>query len=285
MPSAISPASASTRYFRPLEPAHRLAYGIGVTTWEWRLGIRSWIFPAFLAGIMRATAWLAPGSAGYLTAILVVLSLASLATVWFAYVWARRVSSQEAAILAACACAVSLSLVYMGSKALNEVVATDLLLPGLYLGAFPGARHERTRLFFAAILCGLVASLRMQLIPAVVFAALYFCFPYSRRRLPVVAAGFALPIFVFGVVDWITWSYPWQSFIRYFIVNVIQGRSLAFGVPPWYSHFEALPIVLGPAILFLWHGARRTPFLAILVLIIFGSHDVFAHRNSDSSTP
>ena len=44
--------------FQTLEPAHRLAYGYGIITWEWRMGIRSWVFPAFLAGVMRATAWM-----------------------------------------------------------------------------------------------------------------------------------------------------------------------------------------------------------------------------------
>ena len=37
------------------EPAHHLAYGYAVIAWEWREGARSWVFPAFLAGVMRAT--------------------------------------------------------------------------------------------------------------------------------------------------------------------------------------------------------------------------------------
>ena len=265
--------------FQTLEPAHRLAYGIGVTTWEWRLGVRSWIFPAFLAGIMRSTAWLAHGSAGYLMAIIVILSLASLSTVWFAYAWTRRVSSKEAAVLAACACAVSLLLVYMGSKALNEVVATDVLLPGLYLGVFPGTRHERIRLFYAGVLCGLAVSLRMQLIPAVAFALLYFCYRHGgRRHIPALAAGFALPVLTFGMVDWITWSYPWQSVFLYYTANIVQGRAAHFGVPHWYWYIEALPILIGPVLLFVWQGARRSPFLALVSLIVFVSHTLVAHK-------
>src|SRR6516164_9745462 len=41
--------------YNTLEPAHRLAYGYGIVDWEWRRGARSWVFPAFLAGVMRAT--------------------------------------------------------------------------------------------------------------------------------------------------------------------------------------------------------------------------------------
>src|SRR5271157_272291 len=40
------------------EPAHRLAYGYGVVAWEWRQGARSWVFPAFLAAVMRSTEWI-----------------------------------------------------------------------------------------------------------------------------------------------------------------------------------------------------------------------------------
>ena len=45
------------------EPAHHLAYGYSVVAWEWRQGARSWVFPAFLAGVMRTTDWMGSGSA------------------------------------------------------------------------------------------------------------------------------------------------------------------------------------------------------------------------------
>src|SRR5512143_2896486 len=39
--------------FQTLEPAHRLATGWGIVTWEWRVGIRSWLLPSILAGLMN----------------------------------------------------------------------------------------------------------------------------------------------------------------------------------------------------------------------------------------
>ena len=77
-----------------LEPAHHLAYGYGIVTWEFRRGIRSWVFPAFLAGVMRATDWMGPGSIGYIRAITIVLSLLSLTTVWFGYAWGKRAGGE-----------------------------------------------------------------------------------------------------------------------------------------------------------------------------------------------
>lgn len=264
--------------FQSLEPAHRLAFGYGVITWEWRLGLRSWVIPTFLAGVMRSTAWMAPGSAGYLAAVTVVLSLLSLTTVWFAYAWVRRVIGKEAALLAALACSVSLLLVYMAPKALSEVIAGHLLPPALYFGAFPADRHPQTRLFFTGVLLGLVAAIRIQFIPAVAFAALYFCYRHGRRRILAIAAGMALPIVAFGMVDWITWSYPFQSFLNNYYVQIVQHVAARFGIPPWYWYFEALAVLLGPALLFAFQGARRSPFLAAVALVIFASHTLVAHK-------
>ena len=33
--------------FQTLEAAHRLAFGNGIVSWEWRTGARNWLFPGF----------------------------------------------------------------------------------------------------------------------------------------------------------------------------------------------------------------------------------------------
>ena len=264
--------------FQTLEPAHRLAFGYGAISWEWRLGIRSWVFPTFLAGVLRATAWMGSASAGYLLGTAIVLSLISLVTVWFGYAWAKRASGSPAALIAALACSFCFGLVYFAPKALNEVVAAHVLLPGLYLGVYGERLGERKRLFVAGLLCALAACLRIQLLPALVFAIVYFCYPRWRERVPAVAAGAAVPVLVFGAADWFTWSYPWQSFIRYFEANVVQGPGKLFPVKPWYWYLLVLVVLLGPAVLLLFHGARRSPFLAIFCAIVVFSHCLIPHK-------
>lgn len=263
--------------FQTLEPAHRLAFGYGVISWEWRQGIRSWVFPSFLAAIMRTSAWLGSGSSGYLLATTIVLSLISLTAVWFGYAWAKRASGTPAAIVAAVACSFYFGLVYFAPKAMTEVVAAHVMLPGLYLGVYGATLGERKRLFLAALLCATAACLRIQLLPALLFALLYFCYPRWRQRLPAVVAGASIPLLVFGAVDWITWSYPWQSFIRYFTAN-LQGRGRLYPVQPWYWYALILVVLIGPAVLLLFHGARRSPFLAIFCAIIVVSHSLIAHK-------
>lgn len=266
--------------FQTTEPAHHLAFGPSVVTWEWRLGIRSWVFPSFLALVMRATSWMGPGSSGYLAGIAVVMTLISLTTVWFGFAWAEKTSGRTAAILAGFACATWWEFVYFGPKTFSEVVAAHVLLPGLYLGAWTEKSDWKKRLFLAGLCCGLAVSLRIQLAPAVGLAALYFCRNDWRKRIPVVAAGLLLPVLIFGLVDAFTWSHPFQSFYMYFYVNLIQGRSARFGVEAWYWYLPKLIRHLGPLLLFAVIGAKRSPFLGCMALTILVFHSLIGHKEA-----
>jgi GPI mannosyltransferase 3 len=264
--------------FQTQEPAHRLAYGYGVIYWEWRQGVRSWVFPAFLAGVMRATDWTGAGSSGYLRGIVVVLSAISLVAVWFGFAWAKRASGIEAAIIAAGACATWWELLYFAPRALTEVIAGHILLPGLYLGIYGEKLEERKRFFLAGLFCGLAMSLRIQLAPAVAFAALYFCRTNWRKRSPAVAAGLLLPVLAFGLVDAFTWSYPFQSFFLYFWVNVVKGRAAIYGTAPWSWYAYMLAKHFGPILILALMGVRRSPFLGWIAFFILAPLSIIGHK-------
>jgi phosphatidylinositol glycan class B len=274
--------------FQAQEPAHHLAYGCGVVAWEWRQGAHSWVFPAFLAGVMRSTDWMGSGSAGYQLGMVIVLSLISLTTVWFGFAWAKRASGTEAAIIAAGACAIWYELVYFAPKTLNEVVATHVLLPGLYLGMYGEGLGEKKRMFLAGILSGLAMSLRIQLAPAVGVAALYFCFSNWRKRMLPLAAGLLLPVVAFGLVDAATWSHPFQSFLVYFQVHArelsvpslpsVEAGEGVHNVTTWHWYLRMLFQHLGPAAFLVLVGIRRSPFLGWVALTHFVFHSFFTFK-------
>ncbi len=264
--------------FQSLEPAHRLAFGYGAVSWEWRDGIRSWVFPGFLAAVIRSTSWIAPGSRGYLFGVNLAMSLLSLSTVWFGWAWGKKACGTRAAALAAAGCALYFGLVGLAPKALSEAIATYLLLPGLYFGYFAEGETRRRHLLAAGFLCALAACLRIQLAPAVLFAVIFFCWPNWRRALPPVACGAMVPVLFFGLVDWLTWGHPWESFSANIRMNLVQGRSHLYGTAPWFTYLWVLPVVLVPSCFFWLRGARRSPFLAAFVVIFVVAHSMIAHK-------
>jgi len=263
--------------FQAQEPAHRLAYGNGVVTWEWRRGVRSWVYPAFLAEVMKATARMGPGSEGYEKGIVIVLSLLSLTTIWFGFAWAKQAGGWEAAVIAGGVCAIWYELIFFAPKTLSEVAATNALLPGLYLGMYGESLGDKKRLLLAGIFCGLAMSLRIQLAPAVAFAALYFCRPNWRKRILPVACGLLLPFLSFGLVDLLVWSRPFHSYLSYIHADLLEGGR-GFGVSPWYWYLEMLCQHLGPLTILVLLGIRRSPFLGWEALLILLTHNYFAHK-------
>jgi len=268
--------------FQTREPAHHLAYGNWVITWEYRQGARSWVFPAFLAATMRATAWLSEGSTGYLLGIATVLSALSLPMIWSGILWSYRASGCLAAVLTGCLCIFWYELIYYDPRALSEVVAGHLLFPGLYLGAFEGelSSQNKRRLLMAGLLCGLAGALRFQLAPAISLAIVYFCRRNWRDRLPVVLTGIGMPILVFGFVDALTWSYPFQSYVENFRYNIVENKAaLIHGVRSWHWYFDYLLLHLGPMLPLAALGAiRRVPFLGCVALAILIPHTLIQHK-------
>jgi hypothetical protein len=257
--------------FQTREPAHHLAFGYGIVSWEYRDGVRSWILPAVLAGVMKATAWSAPGSHGYLAGVAIFLSLLSLVAVWFAYAWGWRRGGSGAAIIAGFVAAVWYQLIYFAPRALSEVVASDVMLPGLYFATFaPQGRQGKKWLIAAgACLAGAVA-LRVQLAPAVLVAALIAFHRRSIQDWSKVALGAALPVAFAAVVDTITWAYPLQSVFRYLWANVIAGRGNFHSTNPWYWYFVALAVTVTPIIYFAirgWRGAGLLWAVAVATII------------------
>jgi len=168
--------------------------------------------------------------------------------------------------------------VYFAPKAFSEVMATNLLLPGLYLGMYGEELPEKRRLFLAGFFLGLAVSLRMQLAPAVAFAVLYFCHRNWRRRGTAIFAGLLLPVVAFGLVDAITWSYPFQSSLRYLWVTFAENKSALFGTEPWYWYLLQVAVRFLPLFLLALVGVRRSPFLGWVVLIILASHSLIPHK-------
>ena len=159
--------------FQTVEPAHRLIFGYGLMTWEFQLGMRSWLLPGAIAGLMQLGRVLGDGPEYYLAAIAIGLGIVAAAPVVCGFLWCRRWFGLAGGFAAAATIALAPELVYFGARALNEVVAAHLLVVALYLVEPGHPVGDRRRLFAAGLLLGLVSLLRLQLAPAAVLVALW----------------------------------------------------------------------------------------------------------------
>jgi GPI mannosyltransferase 3 len=266
--------------FQTQEASHRLAYGHGMITWEYRLGMRSWVLPAVISALMKGTAWLGPGSSGYVFGIACFFSLLSLTAVWFAFSWCRQYFGMQYALLAGFTTTIWYELINFGPRTLIEVIAGNLFLPAIYLGSLKQDQEpeNKWRLVLVGLLLGLTVCLRIQFGPMVLLAGLWIMSRNWKVRFLPVTFGISIVVMVFGIVDAITWSFPFYSYYAYFRENILHHRAAEFGVLPWYYFLISLFVHAGPLPIFALIGIRRSPVLGWISLGILFPHSLIAHK-------
>jgi phosphatidylinositol glycan class B len=261
--------------FQSMEPAHRLVFGYGVITWEWRYGIRSWLLPLLLSPAMRIAR---DSPLAYVRLDALLLSVLSLGPVAFVYLWIKRRAGEMYAIAGGILAAVWFPLVYFAPRALSEVVATDFFCMGLIFADMWRLRRKPADDIVGGLLFGLVAALRIQLIPAVLCALFLLTRSIPPRKRWRILGSFAAAIALAGCFDWITLGHPFQSAYLYIGMNILQGRARHYGVLPWYWYFKQLRLWLGGLIPLALLGVFRSSPLAWIVVAIITPHLFIAHK-------
>lgn len=268
--------------FQTVEPAHRLVFGYGLVPWEFQLGMRFWLLPGAIAGLMEIARLVGDGPQYYLSVIAIGLGLLACAPVLCCYLWCRRAFGPAAGFVAAFAVAIAPELVYFGARTLSEVVAAHLLVIAFYLIEPGYPVSSRRRIFVAGFLLGVVCLLRINLAPAVAVLALWLAWRDWHERLPaLIGGGFAAMGFG-ATLDWLTLGYPFASIWRNLLYNLYYGVSLEISADPglYYVRGElgvwltAAPLVL----LLIGLGARRFPVLLVTALTVIAVHSGIAHK-------
>lgn len=266
--------------FQTLEQGHRMAFGYGVVPWEFRDGIRSWVLPGMLGAVMRATEFLGAGSKGYLLGIKIFLSVCSCIPVMVAMAWARKEKLPQPWI-AGLATAGWFELIFFSSKALTEVFAAYTISVALYLTVTAREDNRFRTALFAGLAWGLTVGFRLHLAPVALFAFAWACRQQWSRWKPMLLGSGGV-IVGFGLLDWATWSYPFQSFILNFWVNVVKGKAAWFGVSPPYEYVASMVTVWGwttAVLLVLAFGTfRKWPILFWSAVLILVAHSAIGHK-------
>jgi phosphatidylinositol glycan class B len=263
-----------------LEAANRLVNRQGLVTWDFQVGERSWLWPGLIAGFMAVGQLFgSPPDAG-LGGVAALICILSLAPVACGFLWGRNIAGLPGAVTTGLLNAIWFELVYFYAHPLSESFAGSALITGLYL-AYPGrgAPSERN-IFLGAAMLGLAAVLRPQLIPAIGVAVIAVGGIRERAHYRALLWGLALPIVLSGLLDWITWGWPFHSTIMY-IYYQSKVSSVA-GLNPIYSYigWEAVAWGLFGVVIVLsaLYGALRLPLLFWVAATIFVIHSLVSHK-------
>ena len=268
--------------YQSLEPAHRLVWGRGWVALEFREGLRTWVLPGLVAGLLEAFRGLGLSRpALYTPAAKLVFAALGVATAWATARLARRMGAGPMESAAAGALwALAAPAIYFAPRGLSEPLSAFPVTLGL-AWSLPAGASRRERVLGASLL-GFAVLLRLQ--DALVCVALVGAWLARRRwresaELVAVLVGWAL---LLGLLDRLTWGGWFHSAVAYWRYNWVEGRGALFGAsPPGYylrtlwTSMPTVAAVMIPAVLL---GTVRAPALAATVALFLGVHSAIPHK-------
>ena len=272
-----------------LEPAHRLVFGSGVSYWEFFYGVRSWLLPGLVAGVLQGCEWLGLGEPQwYIGAVKVLFCAISLLIPAGMYFFARHHFSETAARIALLAGACWYELVGFAHKPMTEFVATALALTLLALCVRPVSdgpcSQGHGRVWLAATLGVLIAAMRLQYAPLALLL-LGLVFLRGDRKALLVGAALVLTL-ALGVFDALTWDgglfHSWLINIRFNLAMApVLGEQSPFWQFGWWLLLAGAGLSVAAmlaAIVAAFLEPRRYGLLLALIALIVALHSMQVHK-------
>jgi hypothetical protein len=226
--------------YQYLEQGHRLAFGYGSVTWEYREGVRSLVIPVFVSFWLLVCKALHLGKPEiYVPVVKTVFCLISISVVYASYVAGRRLFSERVGRVAAILACGWYELICLAPKPTPEVLAMYALAGALACAAAP--KDARRPLALGA-LCALAVCLRVQYAFALVPLGVLVLREWPRRGQARTLAGFAAVALAFGLVDRLTWGRFFGSYLSYVAFNKSGQAEAHFGHLPSYYFLKTLLI-------------------------------------------
>jgi len=267
--------------FQYFEYAHYFVYRTGVMPWEFFSGIRSYLLPGLIAGVMEIEKLFGASSpAIYVYAVKTLAVLLSLSVVYVGFRAGERFFGPAGALLTGAVCAMWFELIYFAPAIMTEVLASHVALLGLYvLDREQSTGRSRA---ISGVLLGLSVCLRFHYGPALAAAVLWGLQRDRKALLKVTIWAGATVLLVAGVLDTITLGLPFQSIWYNLWVNVVDNASGDFGTSPWFYYPLALSQswtpLLWPFAALALIGVFRWPVLAIASAGVILSQSLFGHK-------
>jgi hypothetical protein len=270
--------STGDEVFQYLEQAHRLVYGYGVVPWEYRFGIRNWLLPGALTGLLFALKAIGLDQpTSYVPAVRVVFATISTSLIFANFMIARQLFNVGAAVIAALLTAIWFDLLYFAPFATPDTLGAYALVWALAL-----ILRARPAALIAGLLLGLSVGLRVQYALPAASVGLVVIALHGFRPALVVATSACLVLAALGLLDAWTWGAPFASYYLNFYYNIAAGVSSMFIIlPPYWYVTNFIRISLGVyafATLYGIYDFRRCWPILLVILAVVGSHSLIGHK-------
>lgn len=195
----------------------------------------------------------------------------SLASIYLAYIIAKKILNRKSAIFAAILVAISPALIFYSSKALTENLTIFLVLLSVYF------LFER-KYFHAGLLSGISVLARYPqalMLPALVLFVMIFGRGNWRYRLNdslKIAEGFLIPVFILLVYNLVAFG---TVFYQFSAAQAAIAKAGSFYPEPWSYYLGAIVVECFLAVLFFhsiylsWKEKNREIWLMNIIFIIF----------------
>ncbi len=269
--------------YQYIDPAWHLATGQAwLPTWEWSYGIRSWVYPGWLAGVFRTLLWFGLEEPFWLMrgvrAVHAVISLLPLWLFWLCIVRWRPIANPRLPLLLFAGSGLLINLgVQPSGLALGGTLAVAAVL------AFHGPRWFP---WLSGLLLGLAFCGRVQ---EALFGPALFAVGMWQRRYAATAAlclGCLPGLLLQGFTDLATYGTFFCSPWDYFRANILDGKAATWTTQPWWFYWVigVVPVVwlvppwAGVAWRRLLQGASLLPAAAAAAALHLVAHSCVARK-------
>lgn len=223
--------------FQYYEQAYRVVYGYGIIPWEYVYGIRSWLIPFSLAGILEIGRFIGFDTPDlYIPFVAILLSALSLVLPLGMYRLAQHILDEEGAIIAFFFGLFWWHFLYFAHKPMPGILATYALV---WCFVFLFRQASLKNLLICGLLAGLVLVLRYQLAPVFGILGLFAIIRLGWSVWPAFLSSITV-IVLAGLLDMWTWDVFLFSFVENFRLNFAYDISSVFGMYSWGFYIEEL---------------------------------------------
>ncbi len=253
-------------------------------TWEWRVGMRSWLLPTLLVPPMTLGEALGPAGPWPVAMPRLAMGAASLSIVWSAWRLGHR-HSPFAGLLAGFVAATWFEFLDLGVQTLAEPAATAALLPAAVL--VTAARPSRRGAAIAGSLLTLAVLMRPHYAPAVATLVLVAWWPWRTEPVAwslwgALIAGALASAIVGAGIDMANGAPPFSWIVENVRQNIVSGVAARYGVSPPLTYVTwllqmwlvcAIPLAIG-----LRTGWRACPPLLGAAAVTIAVHMLIGHK-------